>query len=458
MTVSSTPTATASATPTSSRTQRPSSTPTASPSPAPAPEPGANITFFGLAAADDVPLQPIGTDANGRPVFERRFGQGFSLVLEARPGSNRQRVGGSAFNYDPTDPFVRPDLQVLLSRPLGNGSPAVCDNSSPNFGGIPAVEPPYFSEAQVISDAINDLGCRFVDGTGNPSGRSDSDACTMFPDATFHFVDALSTIQFCARIAAAFRFPEGDTVVTARVRDAGGQFGPVRQMVVRINPTASGSPTLTHVPTATATPSYTPTPVPSPGPPGEITFFGIAGADSAPLEPTGEDSEGRPLFERRFGRGFYLVIEAKPLGGLRHVGRSAFNYDPTDPAVRPDLQVLLSRPLGDGSTAVCDNGEPTFGGVPGTDSPDFRETQAVSDAINDFGCRVDDGTGNPSGRSDSDACTMFPDATFHFVAEDSDVQFCAFIASSFGFPPGDTVVSARLREGQVRQIVIRVTG
>ncbi|MBI1817853.1 MAG: hypothetical protein HYR72_22990 [Deltaproteobacteria bacterium] len=451
------PTMTPTVTVTHTRTRRPTNTPTPTTTPAPPLGPGANVTFFGLAAADDMPLQPIGTDGNGRLIYERRFGQGFSLVVEGRPGISHSPVGLSAFNYSPDDPAVRPDMQMLVSRPLGNGSTTVCDNTLHMFGGVPSVDPANYALTQHISDAINDLGCRFNNGTGNPGGRGPDDACTLFPDGEFHFVDPNSTAQFCGRVASPFGFPEGDTIATVRLSDQQGVVGATRQIVVRVNPNA-GTPTTTGMPQPSTTATRTPTPVPPPGGPGEISYFGIAQADAMPLQSVGTDSEGRPVFERRIGRGFILVVEGKPLTGHRTIGNSAFNYDPIDPIVRPDLQVIVSRPLGDGSPTVCDNGDPVFGGVPAVDPPDFAERQATSDAINDLGCRFNDGTGNPSGRAQADACTLFGDGTFHFVDNTSTVQFCAAISGAYGFPRGETLVSARIREGAVRQIVIRITG
>jgi hypothetical protein len=457
---SATPTETpqATSTVTITRTPRPTSTPIPTATPAPPPVPGGNVTFFGLAAPDDSPLNPIGVDAMGRLIFERRFGQGFVIVVEGRPGLSRAAVGFTAFNHDPDDPAVRPDLQMIVSRPLGDGSFAVCDDAFPSFGGIPSVDPPDFSELQFVSDAINDIGCRFNDGTGNPGGRGAGDACTVFPDGEFHFVDALSTVQFCARVATPFSFPIGDTVVSVRLRDVMGVVGPVRQIVVRINPEAVGTPTNTRPPQPSDSPTPTPTPVPAQSDPAEISYFGVASSDASPLDPIGTDDEGRPIFRRALGRGFFLVLEGRPGEGGAPVGRTAFNHDPMDPTIRPDLQVLVSRPLGDGSPTVCDNGIPSFGGVPSVDPPDFSEAQFISDAINDLGCRFNDGTGNPSGRGPEEACTMFSDGQFRFVDPQSTVQFCAIIGTAFSFPLGDTLVTARLSGGPEQQIVVRITG
>jgi hypothetical protein len=47
-------------------------------------------------------------------------------------------------------------------------------------------------------------------------------------------VSRATTVQFCIPIARAWAFPEGDTIVAARVRNLTGTVGPPREMVVRI--------------------------------------------------------------------------------------------------------------------------------------------------------------------------------------------------------------------------------
>ena len=121
-----------------------------------------------------------------------------------------------------------------MSRELGDGSSIVCDDTIPNIGGVPAS--PNFNTTQPISNAINDLGCRFLDGSGNPSGRGPDEACTMFEDGLARFIVPTSTAQFCAGIAEPFGFPEGDTVVTVRARDVGGSAGAPASFVARVRP------------------------------------------------------------------------------------------------------------------------------------------------------------------------------------------------------------------------------
>ena len=195
---------------------------------------GPEITHFGIARADGSPLPPDEIDEQGRSVYARDTGAGFLLVLEARPGSSAAPVGDSTFNETPNDPTALPDLQVLLSRPLGNGSLAVCDKFRPNQGGVPATPELDFATTQAEADAMNDFGCRFEDGTGQPRGVTALDACTFFPDGDYHFVDPSSTLQFCSLISTNWAFRSGNTIVKARVRDTQGLVGPARELILRV--------------------------------------------------------------------------------------------------------------------------------------------------------------------------------------------------------------------------------
>ena len=204
---------------------------TTAPTPSPTIPAEPQITFFGVARADCVLIAPVGTTPDGIPIYDASAASGFTLVVEGRPGSSQALLGASAFSSDVTQ---LPDLQIEASRALGNGSPAVCDDSGATQGGVPAVNPFDFSPAAAA--AINDLACRFKDGQGQPVGRRDtSDACTLFlPEAQYRFVDPDSTIQFCALIDRPLSFPSGDTVVAARIRDTAGNVSAVAQLIVRI--------------------------------------------------------------------------------------------------------------------------------------------------------------------------------------------------------------------------------
>lgn len=226
-TPTSTPTATNTATITSTRTV--TRTPTATIPPEPV------ITYFGLTRADDTVVSPIGVTEDGIPIFERFFGSGFSVVVEGRRGGTNADLGPNTYNWSPVDPTVLPDLQVVVSRALGDGSASVCDDIAPQLGGVPAVEPPEFGTTQAVANAINDFSCRFKDGLGSRRGRDAIDACTLSGDGIFRFVNATTTLQYCGLINEPLSFPFGDTVVTAVIRDLGGNVSVPRQIVVRIS-------------------------------------------------------------------------------------------------------------------------------------------------------------------------------------------------------------------------------
>jgi hypothetical protein len=220
---------------------------------------GPVITTFTVTNAANMKLKPIGWDAAGRPIFNFPYGQGFSLVLEARAGANRRNPGVYPAPYYAGDELYDPDMQMIQSRPLGNGSTMVCDTAPPDIGGVPATVPFRFADSAAARDIVHDMGCRFVDGTGQLVARQSSlEACTYSDDAFgFGFVDRASRIQFCGQIATAWSFPLGDTIVAARVKDTGeGEFGQPREIVVRIGDPDLPTPTAT--PTATASPSRTP--------------------------------------------------------------------------------------------------------------------------------------------------------------------------------------------------------
>jgi hypothetical protein len=222
-------------------------------------------------------------------------------------------------------------------------------------------------------------------------------------------------------------------------------------------PTPSAAPSQTPIAVATDTDTLTPTPTATPVPP-EVSYLGVARADDLIQTTDLVDDAGRPIFPRVQGQGMSLILEARrgaaPLAGTA--------FDPTGGL--PGAQFLVSRPLGDGSPAVCDFAPPLIGGVPGIDPPVFSNDPVVIDAINDLGCRVNDGTGQALGRFSSNACTRIdPTYEFQFAAPDSELQFCLPIAKAYSFPPGDTIVAARVRDvlGNVsapREIVVRVQG
>ncbi len=188
-----------------------------------------------------------------------------------------------------------------------------------------------------------------------------------------------------------------------------------------------------------------------------ITHFGLTTADNRLIEPTGVDEAGRPIFIRSVGAGFFLVIEAKPgTSNSPPDTRTLFNV--SDPTVWPDVQILASRPLGNGSSEVCDKGPAPLpiGGVPGFPSLVFDPTsEAIARALNDFGCRLSDNTLFP--------CTLDALERPAFVRSDSTVQVCTdtVIGNEMRFPRGDTILAVQWRDragnlGRPAYIVVRV--
>ena len=192
---------------------------------------GPAITFFGVTRADDTPVPPSGTTADNVPIYARPTGAAFSIVIEGAPGVAGEPVGRSAFPGDGTS-FA--DLQIEVSHPLGNGSATVCDRSGPTPGGVPATDPPSFDDTQANIAASNDLSCRFVNGGDMPVARTRDEACVLFPSGDFRFVSLASSVQFCGFVTRFMEFPQGDTLVTARLRDQAGNPGAPMQIVIRI--------------------------------------------------------------------------------------------------------------------------------------------------------------------------------------------------------------------------------
>lgn len=206
----------------------PSPTWTLAPTVTPTPFTGPIVSGLGLADSGGTFDEPVGTDASGRRIFGRQQGAGFILFVEGRPGSSALPVATNTLSTVLDAPVGRPDLQILVDRPLGDGSAAVCDKSIPDAGGVPGIETPGFPLEQPVSDAMNDLACRF-------RVFSEPDfACTQDRNGNFQYSSVASTVQFCTLVNDAIPFPPGDTIVTVRLRDTAGFVGPAAQIVVRI--------------------------------------------------------------------------------------------------------------------------------------------------------------------------------------------------------------------------------
>lgn len=187
---------------------------------------GPVVTFAGLTRADGYQVEPIG-EKNGAPIFQNLIGSGFQLVIEGKPGLSNLEVGRRVFAHKPDDPALQPDLQIQVTRDLGDGSRAVCDRRRPVIGGIPAIQPPRFEKTQKISDALNDFACRFETMIEPQS------SCVLDKYGDFDFVKQDSTTQFCMVVAKAWNFPVGDTLVSVRLRDSEGNPGPIARFWLR---------------------------------------------------------------------------------------------------------------------------------------------------------------------------------------------------------------------------------
>lgn len=156
--------------------------------------------------------------------------------MEARPGGANTPIGIRSFQWDPNRPDVLPDLAIVSSQRLGDGSSTVCDDTAPVLGGVPAWQGTLeLPGPQALADIVNDLACRFKDGSGQPRGRNAAEACTLFDDGQYRFAGSGTTVQFCGFIDAVIALPEGaETRFTVRVRDEAGRWSDSRSVIVRI--------------------------------------------------------------------------------------------------------------------------------------------------------------------------------------------------------------------------------
>jgi hypothetical protein len=218
-------------TPTPTRT--PSRTPTAT---IPLPF-GPQILFFGIATADNHVIPPTETLADGTPLFDFPNDFGFIIVVEARAGTSRAQpakcgIVGPGGGLTGQCPSGRSAVELLFSRPLGNGSPAVCDESPPNPGGVPAVPSLTFDNSQMVTDVINDIGCRM-----DFHATSDT-ACTFNALDNYSYVSSLATLQYCSSpvVGNEVAFPSGITMVKVQVQDSSnaGNVGNQAEIAIRV--------------------------------------------------------------------------------------------------------------------------------------------------------------------------------------------------------------------------------
>jgi hypothetical protein len=207
---------------------------------------GPIVTFAGIARADGSTTEPTGKTPDGIPIWRNPVGSGFMIVIEGKPGISNIEVGRSIFKYDANDPTQRPDLEIEVNRPLGDGSAAVCDARPPKIGGIAAVSPASFAETPQVSAALNDFACRFETFIESNS------SCTVEKNGDFSFINPKeSKVQFCMVVARAWNFPDGETLVSVRLRDNEGNPGPVAHFVLDRKPNPTPLPRMIPTPTPT---------------------------------------------------------------------------------------------------------------------------------------------------------------------------------------------------------------
>jgi hypothetical protein len=225
-----TPTSTALAPTVTPKTSNPSATPTATASATPTatavPGVGPVVRFFGVVFSDTEIVTPT---PGAVPIYSVLNGSGFFLVIEALPGADQTAVGLTTEASDGP-----PDLQIQVTRPLGDGSPAVCDDVGPSFGGVPAIDPPVLDDPDTIADQLNDFGCRFYDGGASRAtvGHTCDVSCIRPGNFDNRCESDQRAIQYCAIIDMPLRFPQGDTLVTVQVRDKSGKLGPPAQLIL----------------------------------------------------------------------------------------------------------------------------------------------------------------------------------------------------------------------------------
>lgn len=166
------------------------------------------------------------------------------------------------------------------------------------------------------------------------------------------------------------------------------------------------------------------------------------------------DPQGRRIFELRAGSQFIIVVEAVRGASGSDVGKSLIPFGMSN---RPDLQIQAARPLGNGSLAVCDIGmPPQGGGIPAINPPSFAPaSEMISNALNDFACRFE-------AHSRNEPCTINgPERLPALIVATTDTQFCDAVSQTEVFPPGDTLVTAAVRDlsgqlGPTAQMIVRI--
>jgi hypothetical protein len=161
----------------------------------------------------------------GRRVFFPANGQ-FLLVVEGARGTS---------NLDPgeklnVDGDTRPDVQMLMTNDIGDGSSLRCDvgPAPAPSGGVPGVDPPIFGASEVVTTALQDVACRFS------LHKTSAEACTKDAFGNFSYRGIGTRRQYCFAVSQNTTFPPGRTVIAVQLLDPIGTIGPIKEIVVDV--------------------------------------------------------------------------------------------------------------------------------------------------------------------------------------------------------------------------------
>ena len=198
---------------------------------------GPEVVYFGIADASNRVLTPIDQTDDGVPIFSFPNDFGFIIVVEGRQGTSNRDLSKCGTVGVGLCSDGRSAVQILADRKLGNGSAAVCDVAGlPHPGGVPAVPSLMFGSSQMVSDAINDLACRF-----DTHPTSDT-ACTFDALGNYSFVrtgvgdNVKTTLQYCSApvVGSELTFSQGLTRLKVQLEDVAGNVGNQVEIAVQV--------------------------------------------------------------------------------------------------------------------------------------------------------------------------------------------------------------------------------
>jgi len=150
----------------------------------------------------------------------------FLIVVEGARGTSNRDPGQNLVVVDDE----RPDVQVLFSNDLGDGSSTVCDKGpAPNpSGGVPGIDPAIFGPEAHVTQALQDVACRFsVHSTS-------AEACTRDGFGHFTYLGSGTRRQYCFAVSPNTMFVPGSTAIAVQLVDTQGNIGPVQEIVVAL--------------------------------------------------------------------------------------------------------------------------------------------------------------------------------------------------------------------------------